>query len=94
HSVIGSWPTYSPSYNALLEPLDHIYYQLSNVNYKAQQAELWIDYSTSTREKTFLSIITDYFFRCNNAAWPMQEIILRSRMQTVDIGTLILISNR
>jgi len=48
----------------------------------------------ATREKTFLSIITDYIFGCNNAVWPVQEIILRSRMQTVDKGTLILISNR
>ena len=80
HSVIGSWPTYSPSYNALLKPLDQMYYQLSNVNYKAQQAELWIDYSTSTREKTFLSVITDYILGCNNAAWSVQEIILISQM--------------
>ena len=60
NSLIGRWPTYSHSYNALLEPLDLMYYRLSNMNYKAQEAELWLEYSTCTRQNTFSLILTDF----------------------------------
>ena len=76
NSLIGRWPAYSHSYNALLEPLDLMYYRLSNMNYKAQEAELWLEYSTSTRQNTFCLILTDFRIKYTKITGTIREFIL------------------
>ena len=46
------------------------------MNYKAQEAELWLEFSTCTRQNTFSLILTDFRITYTKITGTIREIVL------------------